>query len=45
MTMVDRESMSPFKLGLGVLWAAFWTAIPIKMAFVLLFHCDGHHPS
>lgn len=39
--MVDRESMSPFKLGLGVLWAAFWTALPIKMAFALLFIAMG----
>ena len=41
MTMVDRESMSPFKLGLGVLWAASWTALPIKMAFALLFIAMG----
>jgi hypothetical protein len=39
--MVDRESMSPFKLGLSVLWAAFWTALPIKMAFALLFMAMG----
>lgn len=36
--MVDeRDSMSPTKIGLGVLWPAFWTALPIKLAFVLLF--------
>ncbi len=33
--------MSPFKLGLGVLWPAFWTALPIKMAFALLFIAMG----
>ena len=33
--------MSPFKLGLGVLWAASWTALPIKMAFALLFIAMG----
>ena len=35
--MIDRESMSPFKLGLSVLWPAFWTALPIKLALALLF--------
>jgi hypothetical protein len=39
--MVDRESMSPFKLGLGVLWPAFWTALPIKLALALLFMAMG----
>jgi hypothetical protein len=33
----ERESMSPTKLGLGILWPAFWTGLPIKLAFVLLF--------
>ena len=33
--------MSSFKLGLGVLWPAFWTALPIKMAFALLFMAMG----
>ena len=33
--------MSPFKLGLSVLWAASWTALPIKMAFALLFIAMG----
>ena len=33
----ERESMSPTQLGLGILWPAFWTGLPIKLAFVLLF--------
>jgi hypothetical protein len=39
--MIDRESMSPFKLGLGVLWPTFWTALPIKLALALLFMAMG----
>lgn len=37
----ERESMSPTKIGLGVLWPAFWTALPIKLAFVLVFLAMG----
>jgi hypothetical protein len=33
----ERESLSPTKIGLGVLWSAFWTALPIKLAFALVF--------
>src|SRR5689334_3066571 len=33
----ERDSLSPTKIGLGVLWPAFWTALPIKLAFVLVF--------
>ncbi len=33
--------MSPFKLGFSVLWAACWTALPMKMAFALLFIAMG----
>jgi hypothetical protein len=29
--------MSPTKIGLGVLWPAFWTGFPIKLAFALVF--------
>jgi hypothetical protein len=29
--------MSPTKVGLGVLWPAFWTALPIKLAFAVVF--------
>ncbi|MDO8355307.1 MAG: hypothetical protein Q7U76_02815 [Nitrospirota bacterium] len=37
----ERESMSPTKLGFGILWPAFWTGLPIKLAFVLLFLALG----
>ncbi len=33
----ERDSMCPTQLGLGILWPAFWTGLPIKLAFVLLF--------
>ena len=33
----ERESMSPTKIGLGVLWPAFWTGLPIKLGLVLVF--------
>ncbi len=33
----ERGSMCPTQLGLGILWPAFWTGFPIKLAFVLLF--------
>jgi len=33
----DRESLSPTKIGLGVLWPAFWTGLPFKLAFALVF--------
>jgi hypothetical protein len=33
----ERDSMSPTKVGLGVLWPAFWTAFPIKLAFAVVF--------
>src|SRR5574340_90181 len=39
--MTGRETMSSFKLGLSVLWPACWTALPIKMAFALLFIAMG----
>jgi len=39
--MTDRESPSPLKLGLNVLWSAFWTGFPIKLAFALLFLALG----
>jgi hypothetical protein len=29
--------MSPTKIGLGVLWPAFWTGFPIKLALAVLF--------
>jgi hypothetical protein len=33
----DRESMSPTKIGLGVLWPAFWTGLPLKLAIAIVF--------
>ncbi len=33
--------MSSFKLGISILWPACWTALPIKMAFALLFMAMG----
>ncbi len=39
--MTDRAPLSPLKLGLNVLWSAFWTGFPIKLAFALLFMALG----
>lgn len=39
--MTDRQSLSPFKLGLSVLWSTFWTGFPIKLAFALVFIAFG----
>jgi hypothetical protein len=35
--MTDRQTLSPLKLGLNVLWSTFWTGFPIKLAFALVF--------
>lgn len=32
----ERESMSPTKIGYGILWSACWTGIPIKAVFLML---------
>ncbi len=37
----ERESMSPTRIGLGVLWPAFWTGFPIKLAIVVLVLAMG----
>lgn len=37
----ERESMSPTKIGIGVLWPTFWTGLPIKLAFAVLFLAMG----
>ncbi len=43
--MTDQPSnMSSVKLGLAVAWPAFWTAIPAKIAFVLILLSAGLHP-
>lgn len=39
--MSERESTTPLKLGLNVLWSAFWTGFPIKLAIALLFLALG----
>ncbi|HSB45816.1 MAG TPA: hypothetical protein VLD60_12435, partial [Nitrospira sp.] len=40
--MIDeRESLSPTKVGLGVLWPAFWTGLPFKLAIAVLFLAMG----
>ncbi len=36
-----NDHMSPLKLGFGILWPAFWTGLPIKLAFVVLFLAFG----
>ena len=33
--------MSPTKLGFGILWPAFWTGLPFKLAFAVLFLAFG----
>lgn len=33
--------MSPAKLGFGILWSAFWTGLPFKLAFAVLFLAFG----
>jgi hypothetical protein len=37
----ERESMSPTKVGLGVLWPVCWTGLPIKLAFAVLIFAMG----
>ena len=36
-----NDHMSPAKLGFGILWPAFWTALPIKLVLVVLFLAFG----
>src|SRR5262249_44109662 len=36
-----NDPMSPTKLGFGILWPAFWTGLPIKLAFAVLFMAFG----
>lgn len=35
--MTDERDLSPTKIGLSVLWPAFWTGLPLKLGFVLVF--------
>ena len=36
-----NEQMSPSKLGFGILWPAFWTGLPVKLAFAVVFLALG----
>ena len=36
-----NEPISPTKLGFGILWPAFWTGLPFKLAFAVLFLAIG----
>ena len=36
-----NDHISPAKLGFGILWPAFWTALPIKLVLVVLFLAFG----
>jgi hypothetical protein len=36
-----NDQISPSKLGLGILWPAFWTGLPIKLALAVLFLAFG----
>jgi hypothetical protein len=36
-----NDHMSPAKLGFGILWPAFWTGLPIKLALAVLFLAFG----
>ena len=38
---MSDDSLSPTKIGLGILWSAFWTALPIKLAFAIVFMASG----
>ena len=36
-----NDHMSPTKLGFGILWPAFWTGLPFKLAIAVLFLAFG----
>ena len=36
-----NDRISPTKLGFGILWPAFWTGLPIKLALAVLFLALG----
>lgn len=36
-----NDHISPTKLGFGILWPAFWTGLPFKLAFAVLFLSFG----
>lgn len=35
------DQVSPTKLGFGILWPSFWTGLPFKLAFTVLFLAFG----
>lgn len=37
----EREPLSPTQIGLGVLWPACWTGLPIKLALAVLLFAMG----
>jgi len=37
----ERESMSPTRIGFGILWPACWTGIPIKAVFAVMIMAMG----
>jgi hypothetical protein len=37
----ECESLSPTRVGFGVLWPAWWTGLPIKLAFAVLAFAMG----
>ena len=39
--MNDRQSLSPLKLGLNVLWSTCWTGFPIKLVIALVLIAFG----
>ena len=36
-----NDHISPAKLGFGILWPGFWTALPVKLALAVLFLAFG----
>ena len=36
-----KGPLPPTKLGFGILWPAFWTGLPFKLAFAVLFLAFG----
>ena len=36
-----NDHISPTKVGFGILWPAFWTGLPFKLAFAVLFLAFG----
>lgn len=43
-TTAQPASIPPVKLGLAVIWPAFWTGVPIKLVVALILLAMGLHP-